>query len=392
MSAQPRDLAAAAADPATSHQTLFEIARDYPQLRPLVAANPNTYEDLLVWLGQLGDPQVNAALAARAGFGPTTSSAVPGSAAVSGASAAGAAGAGLGGAATAGAAGAGAAYAAGVGATQAMPAQGYPQYAPQGGAGAAGAAGAGLGAAGATAGATAGTAAGATYAGAPAGSAFPSAAGAAGASGLAAAGASSSAGATSTKSSSGKRSNAFLAGLAIVAIALAASVGVWFVRGGSADSAPQAAAMASSTSEASTGSSKAPASPSPSASPTPSATPSLTAPAPASAIEMSALTAPSGNISCVLSENGVDCTINEHSFSAGGCTGPYTAHVDNQGRVTGSCAGGFAAQGATLDYGSYAKNDLFACYSSDTGMTCWSQETGGGFTISRASFSTAAAW
>lgn len=107
---------------------------------------------------------------------------------------------------------------------------------------------------------------------------------------------------------------------------------------------------------------------------------------------MSALTAPSGNISCVLSDNGVDCTINEHSFSADGCTGPYTAHVDNQGRVTGSCATGFAAQGATLDYGSYAKNDSFACYSSDTGLSCWSQETGGGFTLSRASFSTAAAW
>jgi len=30
-----------------------------------VAANPSTYPDLLTWLGQLGDPAINAAIAAR---------------------------------------------------------------------------------------------------------------------------------------------------------------------------------------------------------------------------------------------------------------------------------------------------------------------------------------
>ncbi len=57
--------AAEAADPEASAQALFEIASDIPELRATVAANPSTYPDLLTWLGQLGDPAVNAALKAR---------------------------------------------------------------------------------------------------------------------------------------------------------------------------------------------------------------------------------------------------------------------------------------------------------------------------------------
>ncbi len=57
--------AAEAANPGTSAQELFDIASNVPELRAAVASNPSTYPDLLTWLGQLGDPAVDAALKAR---------------------------------------------------------------------------------------------------------------------------------------------------------------------------------------------------------------------------------------------------------------------------------------------------------------------------------------
>jgi hypothetical protein len=56
-----------AADPRTPAATLFELATNSPELRPAIAANPSTYDDLVAWLGKLGDPEVDAALARRAG-------------------------------------------------------------------------------------------------------------------------------------------------------------------------------------------------------------------------------------------------------------------------------------------------------------------------------------
>lgn len=55
-----------ASDPATPAQTLADIAALRADLRPAVAANPTAYPGLLDWLGGIGDPQVDAALAARA--------------------------------------------------------------------------------------------------------------------------------------------------------------------------------------------------------------------------------------------------------------------------------------------------------------------------------------
>lgn len=57
--------AAAAADPATTAQHLMAIAGSRPDLRPLVAAHPSAYPALLEWLGALGDPAVDSALANR---------------------------------------------------------------------------------------------------------------------------------------------------------------------------------------------------------------------------------------------------------------------------------------------------------------------------------------
>lgn len=56
-----------ALDPSTTGLVLSQIVQEAPELRPQVAANPTTYPALLDWLGQLGDPAVDAALRNRQG-------------------------------------------------------------------------------------------------------------------------------------------------------------------------------------------------------------------------------------------------------------------------------------------------------------------------------------
>ncbi|MDN5546784.1 MAG: hypothetical protein L0H03_16095, partial [Rhodococcus sp. (in: high G+C Gram-positive bacteria)] len=63
---QPSRRALEAADPRTPAAVLFEIASSSPELRPAIAANPSTYDDLVTWLEALGDPAVDAALDRRA--------------------------------------------------------------------------------------------------------------------------------------------------------------------------------------------------------------------------------------------------------------------------------------------------------------------------------------
>ena len=63
---RPSGRAVEAADPRTPAAVLFEIASSSPELRPAIAANPSTYDDLVTWLGALGDPAVDAALDRRA--------------------------------------------------------------------------------------------------------------------------------------------------------------------------------------------------------------------------------------------------------------------------------------------------------------------------------------
>ena len=63
---QPESYTAAqAADPSTPGQVLADIAALRPDLRPAVASNPATYPGLLDWLKSLGEPAVDAAIAAR---------------------------------------------------------------------------------------------------------------------------------------------------------------------------------------------------------------------------------------------------------------------------------------------------------------------------------------
>lgn len=55
-----------AADPSTPLAELAQLAYEHPEVRAVVAANPSAYDDLLRWLGQLGDAGVDAALLTRA--------------------------------------------------------------------------------------------------------------------------------------------------------------------------------------------------------------------------------------------------------------------------------------------------------------------------------------
>lgn len=54
-----------ASSPNTHPQRLHEIAATAPHARAAIAANPATYPELLQWLGQLGEPEVNEALQQR---------------------------------------------------------------------------------------------------------------------------------------------------------------------------------------------------------------------------------------------------------------------------------------------------------------------------------------
>lgn len=68
------ELEALASDPQTDWDVLHWIAENYPQLRPAVAANPGTYQELVDALAALGDPDIDAAIALRP-FGKEVSSA-----------------------------------------------------------------------------------------------------------------------------------------------------------------------------------------------------------------------------------------------------------------------------------------------------------------------------
>jgi len=63
---QPENFTSAqASDPQTPGQVLADIAALRPDLRVAVVSNPSTYPGLLEWLGGLGEPAVDAAIAAR---------------------------------------------------------------------------------------------------------------------------------------------------------------------------------------------------------------------------------------------------------------------------------------------------------------------------------------
>ena len=368
MSQAQDDLVAAASDPNTDLTKLHELANNYPGLRPYIATNPRTYPALLEWLGTLGDPAVDAALARRYGPAqPLTTASADGSTQIL----------------APGQIGAHSPQSApqrqSLAETQRQ--QPVPEYAQQ-------------------------TQtiqqtqyqqpARPEYAQqtqtvqqpqyqqpvqpeyAPVVQSAPE--GVFGVGELA-------------EEEAGPRPTLWLWILGAVAIVAVVAVVVWFVlsnHGGGDDSATEDPAPTAAQSEApkTDNPSK---KPSPSASPTPSPTPTqkITAPAPANAVEMSAFTAPSGNITCTLGDDSVTCTIKEHNFTPtdascrNSANSPVTWTVKKDGSATSSCGGSFSSSGAQLQYGSAAKNSSFACTSSEDGIECWSQISGQGFKMSR---------
>ncbi|WP_147105131.1 hypothetical protein [Nesterenkonia populi] len=59
------ELEALANHPDTDWEVLHWIAENYPELRPAVAANPGTYQELIDALASLGDPEIDSAIAMR---------------------------------------------------------------------------------------------------------------------------------------------------------------------------------------------------------------------------------------------------------------------------------------------------------------------------------------
>ena len=374
MSQAQDDLVAAASNPNAELATLHELANNYPGLRPYIAANPRTYPALLEWLGTLGDPAVDAALARRYGPAqPLTSAPADGSTQV------------LSGEQIGSQSPQAAPQQQSAVETQrqqpiqpeyAQPTQsiqtgqatqyqqpvqaGQPTQAVQTGQ--------------------------ATQYQQPIQAGQPVQAGRPTPEGLFGIG-------EQAEEEAGPRPTLWLWILGAIAIVAVVALIVWFVLSNHGDGGDDTAANDDPAGNSQQ--TEAPKQPSqtPSKSPSPSASASasqkLTAPAPPNAIEMSAFSSPSGNISCTLADDSVTCTINEHSFtpSDASCknssSSPVTWTVKKDGTATSSCGTSFSSTGAQLAYGSAAKNNSFACTSADNGIECWSQVSGQGFTLSR---------
>ncbi|MCW2831324.1 MAG: hypothetical protein JWP31_2016 [Aeromicrobium sp.] len=54
-----------ALDPSTTAAELAHLAEHHPHTRPAVAGHPQAYPGLLAWLGEFGDPEIDAAIRAR---------------------------------------------------------------------------------------------------------------------------------------------------------------------------------------------------------------------------------------------------------------------------------------------------------------------------------------
>ena len=417
MSQAKDELVARAQDPNAELETLHQLAQNYPGLRPYIAANPRTYPALLEWLGTLGDPAVDAALAsrnsqpqsapsaqsaqsspqlavvsppgaqhsapsARSSEAPTQvtlpRSLQPGSA-VSGASAVSAT-------SSRSAASAPSAFNAAGANTQvdnfqaagdptvsvptSHPAQAMASQSParpvqpalqQ----------------------TFQQSANVSQAQSPViPAAVQQAPAVAGDDGVFGVGTEDD---DSSAPSSFLTSNRILLILALLVATILVFLATWYFSGSdNHKSANESDTQPTTQSDQAAGAAPNNASASPTASTTPSAsaTPTLKAPAPNGAQELSAFDAPSGNITCTLGKDGATCVINKHAESS--CRDkPLIVKIGANGGQSTECGSTFSANGVSLGYGSSAKNSEFACTSTEAGMQCWSQVSGRGFTLSR---------
>ncbi|WP_422116749.1 hypothetical protein [Brachybacterium sp. UNK5269] len=124
----------------------------------------------------------------------------------------------------------------------------------------------------------------------------------------------------------------------------------------------------------------------------PTPAPEAVSPAPADAQEMTALSSPTGNITCVLEEDSAACSVMDRDFSEAGLEdcedGPFSIAVAD-GEAAPACGSSFLSDSAaTLEYDNSAVQGDMACTSRSDGMTCWNTMTGKGFAVNRAGYET----
>ncbi|MCR2052807.1 hypothetical protein NSA19_08115 [Actinomyces bowdenii] len=117
-------------------------------------------------------------------------------------------------------------------------------------------------------------------------------------------------------------------------------------------------------------------------------------PAPVDAISADLIQSPSLNISCEIGTDSVSCSIAERYYAENGqedCDASLFSLTTTESTAL-ACGEEFIGvegqQVHTLEYGTSAANDTYACSSEETGMTCWNQWTGHGFTLNRTSYET----
>lgn len=115
-------------------------------------------------------------------------------------------------------------------------------------------------------------------------------------------------------------------------------------------------------------------------------------PAPEGAQEMTELRSPTGNISCLLEEDTVSCTLVDRDFSEAGLEdcedGPFSIQVADGDAAT-ACGSSFLSDEAqTLEYDDSAVYGDMACTSRFDGMTCWNTMTGKGFMANKVTYET----
>lgn len=351
------DLVAIAANPNTDLEILRTLAYEYPHLRPVIALNPSSYEGLLQWLGDLGDEDVNAALRQRAESGPVFPSDDGGAEGAADGADAGSdsdvAGAGADSADARGESDAG-----GGDETEVLsPVAGMPAVQQP--------------------------AIGANRDEKVA--AVPIA-------GAANAGASNGGAANSGEPDEEKRrsTQATILILAVVAIALVALV-IYFATRSPATDAELTETESPTEAVATEEATEAPTEPEETTE-EPTEEPELKYPAPDGTSTIGRVAAPSGNIVCQLTEDAVTCTVFEtndgDAFGEKCEDGTVTVQATADG-VGLKCDSPVAAEGmASVDYGNFGQFGNVACGSQFNGVSCWNQETGQGFGVSRQGWTT----
>lgn len=115
--------------------------------------------------------------------------------------------------------------------------------------------------------------------------------------------------------------------------------------------------------------------------------PELERPLPDNALDITEFSSPTGNINCELTEDEVRCTVLEYDFDAPSeCEDGATFRVDQEGEAEFDCENPVSSHGEELDYDEITGNEDFGCQADFSYFECWSQHSGSGFEIAREYF------